>query len=72
MRLSQRAGRGFIADMLQDQLPVRRDFSQVDFGWAGCMKGEAEDERKMWLMSKDFEFSICVDGLRSEMLFSAV
>lgn len=51
---------------------MRRDFSQVNFGWAGCMKEEAEDERKMWLISKNIEFSVCVDEfmLRDAVLCS--
>lgn len=52
---------GLTADMLRDQLPVRRDFSQVNFVWAGCMKEEAKDERKVWLISKNIEFSVYVD-----------
>lgn len=36
------------------------------------MKEEAKDERKTWLISKNFEFSICVDGftLRDVILCS--
>lgn len=54
-------GRRLIGEMLQDQLPVRRDFSQVNFGWAECMT-EEKDERRMWLISKKMEFWACVDG----------
>lgn len=48
-------GRRLIGEMQQDQLPVRRDFSQVNFGWAECMKEEAKDERKMGLISKNLD-----------------
>lgn len=36
------------------------------------MKEEAEDERKMWLISKNIEFSVCVDEfmLRDAVLCS--
>lgn len=35
-----------LGDVLQEQLPVRRDCSRENFGWVGCMKEEADDERK--------------------------
>lgn len=54
-------GRRLIGEMPQVQLPVRRDFSQVNFGWAECMK-EGKDERKVWLISKNMEYWVCVDG----------